>query len=364
MMNANKFSAALLLAGSLTVPVAAQVGCEGKTFCNQAGESGQWSTVEDWQDGYIEVVGIGTAPQRPNPVQMEAMAAEAARVIAYTRMAEAINGVKVTAASEVRDLALSRQIAGTVVQAMLKGVTTVSSDVEWVQQAGQGSYPKGTVVLRLCFKNGSRHCRQYGSRAPGLYQQLEEQIRVEPERTYAVAAAVQAVAAAPAQPAPAQAAPVKPVPVQPAPQPEAAKPAAAQAAPQQVAKAEPAPAPAKPAPPATPYTGLILNLDDAYDYVPVLNPEIIDPEGATVYSAYQVDGKALVKYGPMQFANTVGNARNLDPIGGNPLVISVDRVDAENRIVVSAEDAAKIASANLGGGDFLKQGRVALAYRS
>lgn len=357
-MKAHRISAALLLAGTLAAPLAAQASCNGKTFCNEAGESGQWSTVEDWQDGYIEVVGVGTAPQRPNPVQMEAMAAEAARVIAYTRMAEAINGVKVTAASEVRDLALSRQIAGTVVQAMLKGVTTVSSDVEWVQQAGQGSYPKGTVVLRLCFKNGSQHCRKYGNRSPGLYQQLEEQIRVEPVKTYQVAAAA---AAPPATAQPASAQPVA-----------AAQPAAAQPAPQQLAKADPKPAaepakpaaPVQPAVPATPFTGLILNLDDAYDYVPVLNPEIIDPEGATVYSAYQVEGKALVKYGPMQFANTVGNAKNLDPIGGNPLVISVSRVDAENRIVVSAEDAAKIAAANLGGGDFLKQGRVALAYRS
>lgn len=355
-MNAYRISAALLLAGTLAAPLTAQASCEGKSFCTQAGENDQWSAVEDWQDGYIEVVGVGTAPQRPNPVQMEAMASEAARVIAYTRMAEAINGVKVTAASEVRDLALSRQIAGTVVQAMLKGVTTVSSDVEWVQQAGQGSYPKGTVVLRLCFKNGSRHCRQYGNRSPGLYQQLEEQIRVEPAKVYQAAA-------------PAAAPPPRTAVAQPA---SAPQPAAAQPAPQQVAKADPKTAvepakpaaPVQPAVPATPFTGLILNLDDAYDYVPVLNPEIIDPEGATVYSAYQVDGKALVKYGPMQFANTVGNAKNLEPIGGNPLVIEVSRVDAENRIVVSAEDAAKIAAANLGGSDFLKQGRVALAYRS
>ena len=291
---------------------------------------------------------------------------EAARVIAFTRMAEAINGVKVTAASEVRDLALSRQIAGTVVQAMLKGVTTVSSEVEWVQQAGQGSFPKGTVVLRMCFKNGSEHCRKYGNRAPGLYQRLEEQIRVEPQRVYQ--------AAAPAAPAPQAVAAVQTQVQQPAavqPQQQATQPQAAQqpqqaAQPQQVAKAEPAkPAEApKPAVPAKPYTGLILNLDDAYDYSPVLNPEVIDPEGATVYSAYRVDGKALVKYGPMQFANTVGNAKDLNQIGSNPLVVSVDRVDGENRIVVSAEDAAKIATANGVGGDFLKQGRVALAYRS
>ena len=359
-MTVTRTSAALLLVGTLALPFGAKAACDGKTFCNEAGESGQWSTVEDWQDGYIEVVGVGTAPQRPNPVQMEAMASEAARVIAYTRMAEAINGVKVTAASEVRDLALSRQIAGTVVQAMLKGVTTVSSEVEWVQQAGQGSFPKGTVVLRLCFKNGSPHCRKYGNRAPGLYQQLEQQIRVEPEKTYAAAApaaapVAQPVAAVASQPV-ATAAPA---------------PAPAPAAPQQVAKAEPAPKPAAPAPapaqpvvPAKPYTGLILNLDDAYDYVPVLNPEVIDPEGATVYSAYQVDGKALVKYGPMQFANTVGNAKNLTPIGSNPLVVSVERVDGENRIVISAEDAEKITAASAVGENFLKQGRVALAYRS
>jgi len=107
---------------------------------------------------------------------------------------------------------------------------------------------------------------------------------------------------------------------------------------------------------ASPETSaVIIDLEQAL-YLPALAPEIINEQKQTIYSQASVSEQAATQNGLTRYAKTVDKARSLPQSGANPVVVPAQRISKDNRIVLSDNDAAKIASHAA-----LKEGRVIIA---
>jgi len=110
---------------------------------------------------------------------------------------------------------------------------------------------------------------------------------------------------------------------------------------------------AAPAPSET--SAVIIDLEQAL-YLPALAPEIINEQNQTIYSSASVSEQAATQNGLTRYAKTVDKAKSLPMSGPNPLVVPAQRISKDNRIVLSNDDAAKVARHAA-----LTEGRVIIA---
>lgn len=98
----------------------------------------------DWSEGVVRATGIGAGKanfKNKNPGVYRAQAKRAAIMDAQRNLAEAVNGVRVTSDSTMRDMILESDLVRTRVDAIIKGMNEVSS-----QYYEDGTYE---VVLEM-----------------------------------------------------------------------------------------------------------------------------------------------------------------------------------------------------------------------
>lgn len=272
------------------------------------------SPSPDWTAGTVEATGRGFARPTGNAVKDELMALEAARTIAYARLAEAVHSVRVSSTTTVGQSIASGRIVETRLDGVVKGAAPVAQRT-WRQTGADGRESTvAEITLRACLTAASESCRGRTTLAS-------------------------VVAAPPPTPMLAvQAPPVVPVP----------------------ASLPPATKPVVPQPPGEAQrSGLLLRLG-GQPFMPVMMPEIVAPDGTKVFSADKVRREIAANDGPAQYANALTDARKRPQAGGNPLIISAIKVTEDNRIVVSEADAKLIATTNQAAGDFMREGRVVI----
>jgi len=298
----------------------------------QKQREGNATVVENWREGYLQVTAIGTADPRENVVQAEAMALEAARVLAQARLVELVQGVTVRSKALVQNVKLDQKTTATEAKGTLKHAVTVDQTVNWVggSQYGGDKFPKAEVTLRLCTHANAPACRQHGSRA-GLTQELRPQDGEQQDGEQQAADA-----------------------------PEAGDGDAARAGETGDQPADAGTDGQRVADEVLNASGVILRLPAAMSYTPNLSPVVVDRDGAVVYGPEQQTEKAYVEHGPLQYTRGVEHARQLDLLGDRPLVVDVVEVSSDNRLVIANEDAAAIRAA-AGQSQVLAEGRVALA---
>ena len=85
----------------------------------------------DWERGVVRATGFGAGKAaflKKNPGLYREQARRAATMDAQRKLAEAIDGVQVTATSTMADLELEHDIVKTTVNALIKGITEVSAE--------------------------------------------------------------------------------------------------------------------------------------------------------------------------------------------------------------------------------------------
>jgi hypothetical protein len=120
-----------------------------------------------------------------------------------------------------------------------------------------------------------------------------------------------------------------------------------------------APEPVAPAPANQPiYTGLIIDAT-GLDARPAMLPKIVSPGGQVIFGTGRIDRDYVIKHGLMGYQRSLENAKGLDRVGKNPLVVVPSSVSGGNRadFVVSQADADRIRAA-AAQNNFLGQCRV------
>ena len=108
--------------------------------------SNQASSRIDLQNGYIEVIAVGTADiaTAKNPVQAELIALKSARHLGYGKLVEALRGVNVGGAAQYHKAMLDNDILAIESAGSLHGVEVIDETMTWAHDI-----PKASVTLRL-----------------------------------------------------------------------------------------------------------------------------------------------------------------------------------------------------------------------
>lgn len=341
---------------AVVMPAAAHAQSQGaftRTSSSQEGRS-----VEDWQRGFLQATGIGTSEPKENPVQAEAMALQAARVVAQARLVKLISGVAIRSRSVVEDASLNKQLIESKAKGSIQGAVTVDKSVEWVSGGSYGSgkrFPKAKVTLRVCMQNFAKACQQHGGGGTGLYQQMQPVLEKNKQggtggqtQSGSTGTGGQAQSGGTGSSEQMQGDGTGS---------ETDGGASTGSSPNvQAASAESGNLADK----AQKATGVILNLRGAFQYTPSLSPKVRDENGNVVYENAKIEKAALFKRGPLQYTTNVQQAKSLKIMGEQPYVVDVQRVTSDGQIVISNADAAVLRAAN-GQSSVLKKAKVAVA---
>ena len=111
----------------------------------------------NWNGGYIQGVGNGTAQASGNKVKDRMMAIRAAEVLAQRALAETIHGIRVDGSTTMLD-AMQEYVVSSQVQGIIRGAQKVREEVVW-----DGDVPMATVELRICLVADAPQCRSSSS---------------------------------------------------------------------------------------------------------------------------------------------------------------------------------------------------------
>jgi len=271
-------------------------------------------SLTNWEDGYIQVTGLGTADMATavNVVQALAMAQDAARVRAYGQLAEIILGFNITSEITVKNGLVEGSEQRMKLEGFIKGARVISTDYEWA--------PDGSPIVKVTVGviMGKRH--------PGID------------------------AAPPTLPPP----DVAPTALS-----QVVMPAV-----EEIEKTAPmleplkAPAELPPAPPAAParevknYSGLIVNASNMGG-APSISPKLLTPDGKEVWGTLLVTPEYAIEFGIAGWAHNMEKAVESPRVGLEPLVIRAvaargytDEDPIKTYFVISEDDAAFVKAMN------------------
>jgi len=266
-------------------------------------------SIINWESGYIQVTGMGTADMATavNAVQALAMAEDAARVRAYAQLAEIILGFRITSDITVRDGIVEGSEQRMRLDGFIKGARVVAPpEYEWA--------PDGSPLVRVTV--GVR----MGKSHPGLE------------------------APAPVMPAAGQ--PPKTLS-------QAVVPAVIEIEKQTVFEPYQPPAlPPQPTREVKNYTGLIVNAK-GLGGSPSMSPKLLTPDGKEVWGTLMVSPEYAIEYGIAGWARNLDTALQVPRSGADPLIIPAvavrgitDESAFKTNFVISEEDAAFVRQMN------------------
>lgn len=287
-----------------------------------AAEEGKGSI--DWEGGFVVATGYGTAGAGEPKAKARLKAQRAAEAVAQRALLETIKGVRINSQTTVRNMMLEEDVITTRVEGILKGAVITKREVEIVDGA-----PLVTVEMRVCLTAGPAECAS----KPTLIGVLDVDKRKEPPF----------VPAARYVPPPAET-PKNDVP------PPAAQPQANIEAICDLSR---------------PITALVINLDGRYFEREVLPVIITSASGdfQTVYSVKSVNPRVVRTYGAVRYSDTLDNARKLQNVGNNPMIVTAHDITKENMIIIRPKDAALIRQSIGNGNDYLGEAKVVISVR-
>jgi hypothetical protein len=282
----------------------------------------------NWNDGYVEAVGQGTAKSSGNKSKDKMRAIRAAEAGAHRALLEIIKGVHITSMTTVQDSMLTDDTIKTRVEGVVKGAYIVSDKFEW---ESDGS-PAATVVMRICLMSGT------SCKGTSLVQALDlEKIpepQFVPQKNIILDAPQQDVA--------------------PPPKPVADVPKLVIIPPRSTHSCDLTKA----------VTGIIFSLDGKnFERVlmPVVISEAVSEEPVKVYSAKLVKPSVFRTFGAIRYADSIDNAVKQTHVCGNVLVVPVKEITRENMMVIDARDAATIKETLSHGNNYLEDAKVVIS---
>lgn len=278
----------------------------------------------------LSAEGFGFADAKRFPEsQARLMAVRAAKIDAQRNLLETINGVRVTAGTTVKDMALESDIIGTRVKGMLQGSFEVSSDVKlesdnWV----------ASVTMAVCLAKDDGDCRERTTLASITQPNLKGAPAAE-RFSQADVAAVATVATTAAPVASAEETPVESVEA-----PVSEQPAQAAAAVAASTNAQ--------------HSGLIVDAS-SLNFSPMLDVRLKTGQGKELYGP----GHVAMGTDWLHWAASLESAQAMsDIVGDNTLVVTPSGLGEASELVIEDQDAIAIFTSNTMSGDYLSDGKV------
>jgi len=270
----------------------------------------------------LKAEGFGFADAKRFPEsQARLMAVRAARIDAQRNLLETINGVRVTAGTTVKDMALESDIVGTRVKGMLQGAFEISSSVSFEADSWVAS-----VTMAVCLAQDDGDCRGRTS----LSSVTQPNLKGAPVEQRFSAKDVAAVQATSPQTA------------------SATTPVSAQA---ETAPKAPS---AEQSGGGSAHSGLIVDAS-SLDFAPMLDVRLKTAAGKELY------GPGHVPMGSdwLHWAATLDSAKSMaDVAGENSLIVKPTSLGEASELVISDQDAISIFTSNTLSGDYLAAGKV------
>ena len=277
----------------------------------------------------LSAEGFGFADAKRFPEsQARLMAVRAAKIDAQRNLLETINGVRVTAGTTVKDMALESDIIGTRVKGMLQGSFEVSSDVKlesdnWV----------ASVTMAVCLAKDDGDCRERTTLASITQPNLKGAPAAE-RFSQADVAAVATVATTAAPVASAEETPVESV--------------------EAPVSEQPAQAAAVAASGNAQHSGLIVDAS-SLNFSPMLDVRLKTGQGKELYGP----GHVAMGTDWLHWAASLESAQAMsDIVGDNTLVVTPSGLGEASELVIEDQDAIAIFTSNTMSGDYLSDGKV------
>ena len=277
----------------------------------------------------LSAEGFGFADAKRFPEsQARLMAVRAAKIDAQRNLLETINGVRVTAGTTVKDMALESDIIGTRVKGMLQGSFEVSSDVKlesdnWV----------ASVTMAVCLAKDDGDCRERTTLASITQPNLKGAPAAE-RFSQADVAAVATVATTAAPVASAEETPVESV--------------------EAPVSEQPAQAAAVAASGNAQHSGLIVDAS-SLNFSPMLDVRLKTGQGKELYGP----GHVAMGTDWLHWAASLESAQAMsDIVGDNTLVVTPSGLGEASELVIEDQDAIAIFTSNTMSGDYLSNGKV------
>ena len=145
------FLGGLFLLGLTLVPM---IGAQSGTLETDL----EFGTI-DWETGVVRAKGLGVPPDSvDNPTQRRAMAKRAARIVAYQRLLEITQGIKINSRTLVKNLMVESEEIAAEVKGLVKGAQVVKEQpftdgsfevtVEMNLNRIEGSLPNGPKIRK------------------------------------------------------------------------------------------------------------------------------------------------------------------------------------------------------------------------
>ena len=152
------FLGSLLFLGLTLVPM---IGAQSDTL-----ETDLEFGAIDWETGVVRAKGLGVPPDSvDNPTQRRAMAKRAARIVAYQRLLEITQGIKINSRTLVKNLMVESEEIAAEVKGLVKGAQVVKEQpftdgsfevtVEMNLNKIEGSLPNGPKIRKPEFAPSS-----------------------------------------------------------------------------------------------------------------------------------------------------------------------------------------------------------------
>ena len=261
----------------------------------------------NWVEGYISGFGMGLAEPGANQGLARASSIRAAKLDALRNLLKTIHQLGIDPRVRVESYVVSDDIVGERVSGLVKGAQMVDQKIQWLNNA-----PLAVVEMRICIDTFGKGCGS-GNTLVSALDLVAFRDRRQRSRGAFFQPSVSPVAASPGR--------------------------------------------------NRPVTGVVFSLGGlAYSRIllPVVVTSAVDGV-KTVYSAHQVAPGVLGTRGIVRYADTLGQVPEAKRVGSNYLVVPVERIDEEKRLVISKPSATRISDSISGGGDYLREARVVIS---
>lgn len=267
----------------------------------------------DWVNGYVSGFGIGMAEQRSSKGLARTSSLRAAKVDALRNLLKTINRMRIDPQVRIEDYITSKSAAGTRIRGLIRGAQMADHKTQWLNDS-----PLTIVEMRVCIGTFGKGCSSENSLISALDLVAFKDHKQAPKRNYAVAD----------------------------------RPSGS-SLPESANRHDPDP----------PITGVVFSLG-GLSYERVVLPAIASQgkDGVeTIYSAHFVEPAIVRTLGIVHFTDTLDQARSVEKIGTNYLVVPVEDVAEDSTLIISSQSAQQIYESTRKGNDYLGKARVVIS---
>lgn len=278
---------------------------------------GEDHTQVDWVSGYITATGYGTAKEGTSKALALISSKEAGKYIAMRNLMEAVQGVYIDSQVLVRDYIVKEDVIRAKVEGLLKGAEVIDTKTTWEE-----GLPITAVTMRICISAQGAECKPGNTLLDTLPLERFNDSPLIPKKEYSQDTALQGPSEIPTDKLYLRYDPSKPV------------------------------------------TGAIFSLQ-GHPFRRVVLPVVVtisqDGSKSTVYSVKRVEPATVRTYGIVRYTDTLEQAKKIEKLGDNILIVPIEKVTDDNILVISAKSAQKISETTMHGNVYLRKASVAIS---